>query len=170
MHRFTKIFLSGVLLITLIIGCSVTSSAHEEGLAYIRNGLSSEYIEPVIIEKLGPPSYRYDLTAEDEELLCRIAYSEAGNQGVYGQALIMAVVMNRVESSRFPNSVHDVIFAPSQFSISHWFYETPVDQMRPALELLQSGGVDDRGALFFCTTSFRNLTYVFSYGAHNFYI
>lgn len=166
MRRFTKIFVSMLLFSTIMASCPLTSLAHDDNLAYIRDGLSSEYVMPIIEE----PQYLYDLSPEDEELLCRIAYSEAGNQGVYGQALIMAVVMNRVENPRFPNSVHDVIFAPSQFSISHWFYEAPIDQMRPALELLQSGGVDDRGVLFFCTTSFRNLTYVFSYGTHNFYI
>lgn len=139
---------------------------------HVRDGVNTAEwdVEKEISYELIVLTPRYSLSPYDEELLCRIAYSEAGNQGIYGQALVMSVVMNRVESSRFPNSVEEVIYQPSQFSLSHWFYEAPVDNMRLALELLQNGEVESYGALFFCTTSFRSGTYLFSYGGHNFYM
>lgn len=40
---------------------------------------------------------------------------EAGNQPYEGQLAVGAVVMNRVRSPRYPNTIADVIYAPGQF-------------------------------------------------------
>lgn len=55
-------------------------------------------------------------SAGDLELLSTIIYCEAGNQPYEGQLAVGSVVMNRVASSSFPNSVSGVIYQSGQFS------------------------------------------------------
>lgn len=47
--------------------------------------------------------------------LARIVEVEARGSSPEARLAVASVVMNRVNSSRFPNSVHDVIFQPGQF-------------------------------------------------------
>lgn len=53
--------------------------------------------------------------ADDTRLLAALIYCEAGNQGYEGQLAVGAVVMNRVRSSAYPNSISGVIYASGQF-------------------------------------------------------
>ena len=110
-------------------------------------------------------------TERERYLLLHIMMHEAGNQGVIGQALVGRVVLNRVQSSRFPNNIEAVLFQPGQFGPESEIckYEPNADSYA-ALELLESGWDESQGALFFCTTSFSWATYVFTYGGHNFFI
>lgn len=55
-------------------------------------------------------------TQEEQEFLLKIAQAEAGNQGEEGMWLVMSVVINRVESADFPDTIEGVIFQESQFS------------------------------------------------------
>ncbi len=52
---------------------------------------------------------------EDMYLLARIIDVEAGYEPMKGQIAVGNVVLNRVKDSRFPDTIHDVIFAPHQF-------------------------------------------------------
>ncbi len=52
----------------------------------------------------------------DLDLLASIIYCEAGNQCYDGKVAVGAVVMNRVKSSSFPNTVAEVLNQPGQFS------------------------------------------------------
>ena len=53
---------------------------------------------------------------EEVMLLAALIYCEAGNQSYEGKLAVGAVVCNRVRSSRFPNTVAEVIYAPGQFT------------------------------------------------------
>lgn len=50
------------------------------------------------------------------ELLAQLVEAEAGNQDMKGKRLVADVVLNRIESDRFPNTIEEVIFQESQFS------------------------------------------------------
>jgi len=52
----------------------------------------------------------------DLDLLAAIIQCEAGNQPAEGKLAVGAVVMNRVISSAYPNTIYGVIFASGQFS------------------------------------------------------
>lgn len=65
----------------------------------------------------------------DRYLLANLIYCEAGNQPFEGQVAVGAVVMNRVMSSVFPDSVVGVIYQNKQFS--------PVASGRLALALAE---------------------------------
>ncbi len=54
-------------------------------------------------------------SADDLTLLAALIQAEAGNQPYEGQVGVGAVVMNRVRSGAYPNSIQAVISAPGQF-------------------------------------------------------
>ena len=53
--------------------------------------------------------------AYEQELLAALIYCEAGNQPYEGQVAVGAVVMNRVKSGTYPNTITDVIYQSGQF-------------------------------------------------------
>ncbi len=121
----------------------------------------------------------YGLSDSDKETLARIAMAEAEECGVYGKALVIAVVLNRVESDEFPDTVRDVVYQENQFtSVSNesgrYYTKMPDSECYEAVELVCSGWDESNGALYFesCTGSSwqsRNLTLLFQYGKHKFY-
>ena len=58
----------------------------------------------------------------EKELMASLIFCEAGNQPYEGQVAVGAVVLNRVKSSVYPNSVSEVIYQSGQFSpaMSGW--------------------------------------------------
>jgi hypothetical protein len=56
------------------------------------------------------------INEEDLRYLSAIIYAEAGNQCEAGQQAVGIVVMNRVKSEYFKDTVYDVIYSPGQFT------------------------------------------------------
>lgn len=54
--------------------------------------------------------------ADEVRLLGALIYCEAGNQSYEGMLAVGAVVMNRVKSGAYPNTIHSVIYASGQFT------------------------------------------------------
>lgn len=55
-------------------------------------------------------------SASEQELLATLIFCEAGNQPYDGQVAVGAVVMNRVRSGSFPDTITDVIYQSGQFT------------------------------------------------------
>lgn len=55
-------------------------------------------------------------TSSDLKYLTAIVYCEAGNQSYKGKLAVANVVLNRVKSKKFPNSIKSVISQKGQFS------------------------------------------------------
>lgn len=93
-----------------------------------------------------------ELTDEDIDYLARVVYAEAGNQGLYGQQLVVDVILNRVDSPRFPNDLISVLNQPCQFSVvgsgSIWT-KTPTEETYEAI-MLELEERQDYDILFFC--------------------
>ncbi|MCR4617809.1 MAG: cell wall hydrolase [Lachnospiraceae bacterium] len=70
----------------------------------------------------------------DRTLLANLIYCEAGGEPYEGQVAVGAVVINRVLSSVFPDTVSGVIYSPRQFS--------PAGSGRLALALAQNKATD----------------------------
>ena len=107
----------------------------------------------------GGYSGGYSTTDEETLLLAALIQAEAANQGDSGRLAVGSVVMNRVASGRFPNTVSGVIYASGQFA--------PVTSGRVAVILAQGpnsacqyaaaqaiSGNTNTDALFFCTYSY----------------
>ena len=63
------------------------------------------------------------LSREDALLLMRIASAEALNQGTDGMVKIMEVVLNRVNSESFPNTIWEVYTQIEQDKLGVWHYQ-----------------------------------------------
>ena len=57
-----------------------------------------------------------DLHMAKYEILAQLVEAEAGNQGLLGRKLVADVVLNRIDSDIFPNSLEEVIFQDGQFT------------------------------------------------------
>lgn len=98
------------------------------------------------------------VTPSERENLALLVCIEAGNQLQIEKVAIAAVVLNRVEDSRFPNTIDDVIYQENQFrSINNGKFEKSKDDFpearyQEALEAVDSalaGEDPTNGALFY---------------------
>ena len=55
-------------------------------------------------------------SSSDVKLLARLIYAEARGESYQGQVAVGAVVLNRVKSSSFPNTISGVIYQPYAFT------------------------------------------------------
>lgn len=123
---------------------------------------------------ITPGSVYYN--TDDYYWLSRIIYAESGNQPLAGKIAVGNVVMNRVASYKFPNTVKGVIFQTNQFSpaASGSIYRDPNWDSQVAAKLVLDGAVVLDNALFFNVAGLnsyasRNRAYVATIGAHAFY-
>lgn len=72
-------------------------------------------IEPIVEEIPEPIQQEYFLN--ELEVLAHCVEAEAGNQDILGKRLVVDVVLNRVDSDKFPNDIISVITQESQFSV-----------------------------------------------------
>lgn len=83
--------------------------------------LRTKYEEELRLSQLANSSAKRDISQVvfeegDRYLLANLIYCEAGGEPYEGQVAVGAVVMNRVLSSRFPDTVSGVIYQRRQFS------------------------------------------------------
>lgn len=114
--------------------------------------------------------------ADDLYWLSRIIYAESGNQPLSGKIAVGNVVLNRVKSPRFPNSVYSVIFQRNQFSPakSGTIKRTPNAESVMAAKLCLDGAVELDNVLWFNRVGLkswasRNCTFVATIAQHSFY-
>lgn len=91
--------------------------AQEKNLAALKKQLAEEL---AMSKKAAQMKWRdvSELTYEegDRDLLACLIYCEAGNQPYEGQVAVGAVVINRMRSAAYPNSMVGVIYQNKQFS------------------------------------------------------
>lgn len=115
-------------------------------------------------------------------ILLRIVEAEAGDQDLRGRRLVANVILNRVKSKQFPNTVKKVVFAPRQFSpVSNGsYYRVRVSKKtKRAVDQALQGVDDSRGALYFMWRAGasgsnaswfdRALKRLFRHGCHEFF-
>jgi N-acetylmuramoyl-L-alanine amidase len=56
------------------------------------------------------------MNESDKELLARLVHAEAKGEPYRGKVAVAGVVLNRLDSGEFPDSVRDVIYQKNQFS------------------------------------------------------
>lgn len=83
---------------------------------------------------------------DDIDLLARVIELECGADWCSDelQYLTGAVILNRVDDERFPDNIHDVVYAPGQYSTVPYLYsrEPSYRSWRTALELILWGCED----------------------------
>lgn len=116
-----------------------------------------------------------DYTNDDRKLLANIIWCEAGDEPYEGQVAVGAVVMNRVSSTVFPNTISGVIYQKKQFS--------PAGSGRLSLALTRDSatescyraadaalaGVNNVGSCLYFRTPTSSVSPVYVIGGHYFY-
>ena len=126
------------------------------------------------------PSSEYYI-ADEVEWLSRIIYAEAGVEPFAGKILVGNVVLNRVRSDEFPDTIYDVIFDRKfgvQFTptVNGMIWRTPSADCVAAAKIVLDGYSLSDNALYFLdpdiATNFwipNNRPYLFRVGGHEFY-
>lgn len=126
------------------------------------------------------------LGANQKEVLLRIVEAEATGEDIKGKMLVANVILNRVKSSQFPDTVKEVVFQKNgrttQFSpiADGRYWSVSISKStREAVERVLNGEDESQGALYFSARSKakksnmswfdNNLTWLFKYGGHEFY-
>lgn len=116
---------------------------HEEIQVTHTNAPTSDYTasqEPIYV------------STDEEWLLAWIIYMEAGSYWIpdYVQQYVGSVVLNRVASSKFPNTITDVLYQPGQYyAAMTGLYYAPDDRAKAnARYLLENGSVLPADVLF----------------------
>ena len=168
---------------------SQISDAEAQALAYEQqikeqdkniSALQAKLAEEIRMAQLAAQSSWRDISevtfAEgDRYLLANLIYCEAGGEPYEGQVAVGSVVMNRVLSSVYPNTVTGVIYQSGQFS--------PVASGRLALALAENratarcyeaadavmGGTTNVGNCVYFRTPIEGITPKYTIGGHIFY-
>ena len=126
------------------------------------------------------------ITEEDKEVLLRIVEAEATCEDIKGRMLVANVIMNRVVSKKFPNSIAEVVFQNNGVTYQfapikdgrYWTVEVS-DETREAVERVLAGEDYSQGALYFAARRMANkqamswfdtsLKFLFRHGVHEFF-
>lgn len=124
----------------------------------------------------------FEVTESDYYWLTKIVEAEAGDQDEIGRILVANVIINRVKSGNFPNSIQSVIFQNNgrtyQFQPvknGRIYDANPSETTIACVDRALNGEDYSKGALFFTMktsgSSWFNtsLTLLFVHGAHYFY-
>lgn len=128
----------------------------------------------------------YELDDEELEVLLRIVEAEAGGEDEDGKLLVANVVLNRLNSDKFPETVEGVVFqcenGVTQFSpvANGSYYRVKIsEETVSAVGRALCGEDISDGALFFAARKYAdsekmkwfddNLTFLFRHGGHEFF-
>lgn len=106
----------------------------------------------------------------DVDLLARVAYAEAGNQGDMGMRMVIDCVLNQVDDPRFPDTIEGVLYAPGNFTTvsSGRIWMTPSTEAWEAAKAKLANRTD-YNVLYFRTGGYHSFgTPLYKHGAHYF--
>lgn len=95
-----------------------TLSKLKSAYLYVGQVLTIKYAPSNTVNSGSRPSVasRYDASRSETLLLARLIFAESRGESYNGQLAVGAVVMNRVHSSLFPNTISGVIYQKNEFS------------------------------------------------------
>ena len=157
------------------VSASIGATDREISLKTINSTTTSE---DETKKESGLQTRSKDWSAEESYMLAKIAMAEAEGEDTEGKALVMLVVLNRVWSDGFPDSIEEVIMEPGQFSPvsegGRYYTTEPDEECWEALSMVMRGWDESQGATYFesegkSTWHRDNLKFLFRHGNHYFY-
>lgn len=134
---------------------------------------ATEAVVSEVVEQLSNNSPEVGNNFGELDLLAAIVYAEAGDQDFTGQRLVADVVLNRVRSAAWPNTISGVIYQPGQFSPvtdggldRAWGNVT--QSCYDAASLALAGDHVNTEVIYFSMYGCANGTFVFQHGCHYF--
>ena len=112
-----------------------------------------EVVKEKIVEVEKEPTYKYNVSSVEREMLARLVYLEANTENLECQQAVASVVINRWKSGKWGNTIASVIYARYQFSPSGLIYKTtPTETNYVAVDhVLKNGSILPKYCLFFRT-------------------
>ncbi|MBD0380294.1 spore cortex-lytic enzyme [Paenibacillus sedimenti] len=97
------------------------------------------------------PSNNLGLSAQDINLMANAVNGEARGEPYIGQVAVAAVILNRVSSASFPNSVSGVIFQPGAFTAvaDGQIWLTPSESTKKAVKDALNGWDPTGGCIYY---------------------
>lgn len=100
-----------------------------------------EVEKETIIEVVKEPTYAYNITSAEREMLARLVYREANTENLECQMAVVSVIINRWQDGRWGDTIADVIYAPNQFTPATLLYQTtPTELNYTAVDLVLQNG------------------------------
>lgn len=181
-----RLIVSLVLLSLILVGFKGESFAAHTNYSIDMTLIASKMFEnktDSIIEKLVESKNRGSVTRLDAHslnILEKIVMAEAGGEPYEGQVAVANVVINRVRSKNYPNSVEGVVFQKGQFTPAVrgtiWNFSPSSSVKKAVSEALNGRKVVGDGVCFFLNPKIatdmtipRTKTKVATIGNHAFY-
>ncbi len=134
-----------------------------------RNGLAVDGIAgPKTLAAMGISSGSSTTTSSysnsDVNLLARLIYGEARGESYVGQVAVGAVVMNRIKSSSFPNTMSGVIYQRYAFTAvdDGQINLTPNESAKKAAQDAMNGWDPTYGAIYYYNPKTATSSWIFS--------
>ena len=137
-----------------------------------KNGLTQDgVVGPKTAAKMGvklSSSGTAGYSNSDEYLLARCVYAEARGEPYTGQVAVAAVVLNRVRSSSFPNTISGVIYQSGAFTCvaDGQINLTPNDSAFKAVRDAMSGWDPTNGCLYYYNPATATSKWIWSREVH----
>jgi N-acetylmuramoyl-L-alanine amidase len=96
-------------------------------------------------------SNRLGLTDNDLQMMANAVYGESRGESYEGQVAVAAVILNRLKSQSFPNTIYGVIFQPGAFTAvaDGQIWLTPNARARDAVEDAINGWDPTGGCIYY---------------------
>ena len=110
-----------------------------------------EVVKEKIVEIEKEPTYKYNISSVEREMLARLVYLEANTESLECQRAVASVVINRWLDGRWGSTIASVIYSPYQFSPAGLIHKTtPTETNYVAVDhILKSGSILPKYCLFF---------------------
>lgn len=142
-----------VVLIQLIIIICLANKKPEQVIKEVEVIKTVDLIKEVPVEVLVEvePTFTYNVTSAEREMLARLVYLEANTESLECQKAIVSVIFNRLESGYWGDSLQSVVYAPNQFSPANYIWQTtPTETNYQAVdEVLKFGTTISQYVLYF---------------------
>jgi spore germination cell wall hydrolase CwlJ-like protein len=101
-----------------------------------------EVEKEIVVEVEKEPTYTYEVTSVEREMLARLLYREANTESMECQYAIVSVIINRWQSGMWGDTLAEVVYAPNQFEPANLIYCTePTEQNYEAVDYVLKNGV-----------------------------
>ena len=100
-----------------------------------------EVEKDIVVEVVKEPTYAYNITSAEREMLARLVYREANIESLECQMAVASVVINRWQDGRWGDTLEKVIYSPCQFTPANLIYKTtPTELNYTAVDLVLQNG------------------------------
>lgn len=126
--------------------------------------VGTKTLQALGISTSGTTNTTSNYSSSDIALLARLIYGEARGESYVGQVAVGAVVMNRIKSSSFPNTMSGVIYQSYAFTAVNdgQINLTPNDTAKRAAQDAMNGWDPTYGAIYYYNPATATSQWIFS--------